>query len=299
MSFNPTFPDDADSQNSPEVIGGPSLIIGDGAPLEDDPGPGFGLPKPAPLEEKPTPAIITAASIDNNMKVLVSISRHTTFPMSFGIGSAFAQNFAPLLPIAVVQPSASQPGSRVTLAPKAPVFSDPSIKAVYLQSNADALPDANGPTVLVLELNNPLSPGGSYVVKIDSTTDLFGSPWESSFDLKAGGVAQERTVGGESLGKILPAILRSFGSAIEQTIGVPSTRIVEPVKFDTEQVRLETTAHFPESGQVFIGGRLFKYASKGSGFESYLIGIEALEPLGETIPLDTEVLLDVATILPD
>ena len=227
MSFNPTFPDDADSQSTPEAIGG-AQVFDEVLVSNPSDAPGYvpPTPKPAPLEEKPTPVIIAAESTKDNMKVLVSISKHTTFPMSFGIGSVFAENFAPLLPIAVVQPSASQPGSRITLKAKVPVFSEPSIEAVYLQSNADALPGANGPTVLVLELNNPLSPGGSYAVKIDSTTDLFGSPWESSFDLKAGGAAQGRNVGGESLDKILPAVLRAFGSVVEQEIGVPSTRTV-------------------------------------------------------------------------
>lgn len=69
---------------------------------------------------------------------------------------------------------------------------------------------------------------------------------------------------------LLDALTETFGEAVQRFSGRPQTLVVTEYKPDDPCLFVESTLGFPASGRLFIGGREYRYGSKGpmefSGF---------------------------------
>lgn len=286
MSFSFTLPpDEPDGVPSINALPEVSTIP------EDVPGGEVGVDAYVAPEALPDLPVIMNVGATGDPKILhVSVSKHTVWPKSFGDpggekNKGSAQQYQLLT-------------SYWSIKPKTPIFAPASV--VYVRPIWFADYNASGPHGIEVHISNALTPAGTYVIEIDSPADNFDRAWKSSasFVVRADPNRVTPLIGGESSGKILPAVLRSFGAAVEGMIGRPSTRTTELLNNESTSVNVETTAHFPETGEVFIGGVKFSYTGKGGLGGAKLTGLSSEEYVAP-IPKNTEVVLHVASILPD
>ena len=120
--------------------------------------------------------------------------------------------------------------------------------------------------------------------------------------------------GGESLNKILPALLRAFGSNLAELRGEPVTRTLNQITASAQEkvpkgyllgkIRVETTLAFPKDLQfgpykVWINGFEFEYSHATSGCNAYLVDVVSKDYLQDSIPANAQVVLDVPSLPPE
>jgi hypothetical protein len=308
MSFTPTFPDDAPTgiefyrfdgtlliiEEAPGATFDPSVMPAILVPLEGD-GDWQGAPAEAALP--PLPVITGAWSTGDPKVVHVTVSWSTVWADSFGsqvMITELDENNDGV--VDAVKKEVKSIGKVWAISPLIPVWVDTAVAKVEPLYAPDAF--GSGPRTLKLTCANALSTGAKYRVTIDSPKDGFDRPWTSSATFLTRGENAD-TVGGESDGKILPAVLRAVGALMESAIGSPRTRTLGPLSHQSTEILVETTAHFPDSGDVFIGGLRFSYTSKSGGAEAYLFGLSTTALVVAPFPANTEVLLYAASVFPD
>jgi len=296
MSFNPSFPTD-DPTSAPQGEADP---FSENLPEQPAPEP---APESAPIEGLPVfvipfwldppvenaidlPVIVNAGPTPDLKVIHVSVSKHTEWPKSFGHTEKSAGDSI----------NYKVETGYWSVKPKAPIWASVGVDYVRPVWFADI--DSLGPHAVEVHLTNELTVGGNYTVEIDSKADAFDRAWKSSTSFIVRGDKVTSLVGGESDGKILPAVLRAFGAVVEETIGTPTTRTLSAIQKNTTEVSVETTAHFPPSGEVFIGGVKFSYTDAGAMEGAKLVGLSSTRYF-QPIPENTEVVLHVASILPD
>ena len=168
------------------------------------------------------------------------------------------------------------------------------------------------PKLIDINKPDPYS-SASYMMGSDPFNDD-GTSHISGVEIVVEGVDETTVCGGESLDKLLPAILRSFGDNLAITRGEPVTRTLTPiyksaqkktpVGFLLGKIRVETTLAFPKDlafgpYKVWINGHECEYSEATSGCDAYLVDVVAKDFIRTNIPSDAEVILDVPSLPPE
>jgi hypothetical protein len=274
-SGNTVFPESAaDPHALPPAQGGGT---GDGGFAEDP-----GEVGPPPQEAFDTPVLIVASVYAQDPKVLLVT-----------IGPSTSVNQLKVK-------------SRWFVKPVGPVGVTPTVKVSMPFSAADKVDSAGISRTMKLTLSEPLTGGIVYNVHIgkegsqDLPKDWYGQKFFSSIKIVTT-AHPPVLVGGEIDGRILPAVLRAFGSQAAKANGKASTRTLEMITDTVTSVRVETTIHLPDSGHVYISGLRFRYESKSGGSEARLSEISLADGrvVFEPVQTHSEVILDVKSVFPD
>ena len=122
-------------------------------------------------------------------------------------------------------------------------------------------------TTVQLKLHPELTPKGSYTVTSSNVKDAGGSALTTeSIGLVAGSSPLPNQALKKPFEGLLEGLFASIGEELDNLNGIPTTRLVDSVRFNAERCYVESTLGFSsDSASLFIEGIRVSYTSKTDG----------------------------------